>query len=147
MGVPTKPPTWFKRAPADYAGRTNGALVAGATSARTGIQALLTAAADIPDTGNYFDYLGRRSNPVVMVEGHYFFDSVEGAPVLTVPAGVTFDFSRATFYYKPPTIATNEWCGIQLGQQSKCIVGKMFAIGDTTGFPGYGGATDLCIYD
>lgn len=136
----------FVTATANYTGRvfTTGT----GTDARAVIQSFLTASADVDVTGSYYDYLNRRSRPVVLAPGNYYFGPVEGGPVLAVPAGVTFDFSAANLFVAYPTTPTNDWCAIQLAHGAKVIVGRIYAIGDTTGAPGYAAGTDYrCTYD
>lgn len=113
-------------APADYTGRPG--IPGAGTDARAAIQAALTAASSLTDTG-YYGYLTRRSQTVRLAPGHYVITAPASGPSLTVPAGVTFDASDATMHFDYPATATPTWCGIKVEQYGQLQVGKLFQSG------------------
>lgn len=110
----------------DYTGRKGTA--GEGTDNRAALQTALTAASNVLDTASYWGYLGRRSVTVKLAPGHYWISAPPGggSPSLTVPVGVTLDTSAATLYFDYPDTATNNWCGIQLGQYTNLLAGQIF---------------------
>lgn len=109
-------------AKADYTGRIGTAGTG--TDDRLAIQAAMDAASDIASS-DYYAYLGRRSVTVKIPAGFYLIGAPASGPSLAVPPGVTLDASDASLFFDFPATATNDWCGIQVGQYANLIAGKI----------------------
>jgi hypothetical protein len=116
----------------DYTGRVGTAGTG--TDSRSTIQAALDAASNSSDA-TYYGYLTTNSVTVKLPPGVYYISAKsDGTPSLVVPRRVTFDTSDAVMFFDPPPSAVGTWCGIQLGQYTNLIVGRLALTPGTT-FP------------
>jgi len=117
----------FSSVVGDYTGR-RGTPGTG-TDARAALQTDLDAASSVPSTGDYYDYLNRRSTTVRLAPGHYVFTAPATGPTLRVPTGVVLDCTDATLYFDYPSSARTTWCGIEIGNYGQLHLGKLYPSG------------------
>ncbi|HMR72622.1 MAG TPA: hypothetical protein PKD68_01290 [Candidatus Saccharibacteria bacterium] len=130
----------------DYTGRYD--TVGTGTDDRAAIQAMLDVASD-PHGSYAWSEIRRRGVTVTLPAGVYLIGSREdGMPSLTIPEGVTADFSQAMMFFDYPDVATGSWSAILLKNAASLIVPSLMAPSGRNSAPGAPGTSNTSyLYD